>query len=62
MPASKHKLYNDAYTPFVKQGMTCNAIASQLSISENTLSRWRVKMNWDKLRNEFLPLKKSERS
>ncbi|OAV65435.1 hypothetical protein Barb6_02866 [Bacteroidales bacterium Barb6] len=39
MPASKHKLYNDAYAPFVEQGMTCNAIASQLSISENTLSR-----------------------
>lgn len=50
MNAPRHKLYKDAETLFVEQGMTCAAIAEQLSMTEATLSRWRRQMNWDELR------------
>lgn len=50
MTAPKHKLYKDAETLFVEQGMTCSAIAEHLSITEATLSKWRRQMNWDELR------------
>jgi len=50
----KHKLYDDAETLFVEQGLTCNAICEQLNITEATLSKWRGQMNWDKRRENFL--------
>ena len=50
----KHKLYDDAETLFVEQGLTCNAIGEQLNIREATLSGWRGQMNWDKRREDFL--------
>lgn len=43
----KHKLYADACALFVEQGLTCTAIAELLTISENTLSKWRTGMDWD---------------
>ena len=54
MKAPKHKLYDDAETLFVEQGLTCNAISEQLGITETTLSKWRGVMNWDKRREDFL--------
>lgn len=50
----KHKLYDDVYTLFVDYGMTCIAIADMLPISERTLSKWRIAMNWDKDREVTL--------
>lgn len=50
----KHKLYICAETLFVDQGMTCNAIAGQLDISEVTLSKWRKQMAWDTKRDQAL--------
>ncbi len=54
MATPKHKLYKDAETLFVEQGMTCAAIAEQLSITEATLSKWRNTMKWDTLREAAL--------
>lgn len=50
MQIPKHKLYNTAENLFVENGMTCNAIAEQLELTESTLSKWRNGMNWDQKR------------
>lgn len=50
MNEPRHKLYKDAETLFVEHGMSCAAIAQQLSISEATLSKWRAGRKWDELR------------
>lgn len=50
----KHKLYDVAETLFVEQGMTCTAIAEDLSISEKSLGKWREQMKWDEQRQKHL--------
>jgi transposase-like protein len=50
----KHKLYDDAATLFIEQGLTCNAISEQLGITEATLSKWRGQMNWEARREDYL--------
>lgn len=54
MKRPKHRLYNVAETLFVEQGMTCAAIAGELSIREATLSEWRNGMKWDEQRQRHL--------
>ena len=50
----KHKLYGDAESLFVEQGMTCAAIAEVLALTETTLSKWRKGMQWDDKRTAAL--------
>ena len=50
----KHKLYGVAETLFVEQGLSGTAIAEQLGISANTLSKWRESMEWDAKRDSYL--------
>ena len=49
-----HKLYDVAESLFVEKGMTCAAIAEDLSISERSLSKWRDKMKWNEQRQKHL--------
>lgn len=39
---------------FIEQGMTCKAIAGLVTVSEQTLSKWRKDANWDARRAEAL--------
>jgi hypothetical protein len=52
----RHKLYGDAETLFVEQGLTCKAICETLNrkISEISLSKWRSDYEWDSKREEFI--------
>lgn len=49
----RHKLYAAAETLFIDNGMPCSEISVQLDIPEQTLSRWRKAMDWDRRRNQM---------
>lgn len=49
----RHKLYATAETLFIDNGMTCIDISARLDIPEQTLSRWRKTMEWDKRRSQL---------
>lgn len=46
----EHPKKKQAYKLFVEQGLDAREIHEMLGISENTISKWRGKENWDKQR------------
>ena len=55
----KHKLYEYAQELYFESGMTQEAIAKQLGISEKTFRRWKIEYNWADAKKEFLKVKTS---